>query len=1023
MSGRHQRSLCRASSPARSLRQTLLVLAALSRPASGARLRPDARPAVLTALNQTESSRAASRLGGALRTGGVKCGTTAHADSRSSESRRCPQECPLWAETHRDDYHCDFQCVGASVSACMAVSPHAPIPDQRLGICRSCTVPGCLRCARDGTDTCSECGPAHTLAGGRCVSNYTHAFYATLATVGVLVAILLWWVVHLVRRPIANEVGLRRGLASRSRAKLLKAASARAKQDEKCRSISEQEGTGPQEGAEKQEEGAARRRRWPLTTNLLRESVAGPGLMAHFNFQLAVIVWAAAVAAGWALLSAGTDWELLSLGTEEPATPRQSCIIVARGYETQHRLMWAKVCFVFGTYVASSLLAIALGIRQLRNFQAEDVRESTHKDFCARCSGLPRLAGTERVEEELRQAIEAATGQRVVGASVCWDFQEEKWAVMSCLEEELRLRDASLTPRLVSGRGTPASDDAVEAPTPGCLHRFFSNIEQGFFSPPVQRVITKGRSGGQRDLRRTHLGRDHKNLGSMSEQDFKKLHELDPEEVLNKLQTSDTAFVVFEGEEARNAAVRAAADGDGLQFRGCTLHLKAASVEPNSLVWQNWEYPNTRVKAFRICVGMGSLFLALLVWVGAFYLPYAMYAVSFNYKYGMEPHFLSSLIFSMVVVAGNAVMYVVCGEISNYISFRTIDSREVCYMMLYTFACVMNVIFDLVVTYLVAYRMMVGINMHTYDGKPLAEVHTFMERFETYAMQRELGEALWSYAFPSTFLLPFLLEPIFTIYLPFQIARLIVRSDKTFDGAFAETFLESTNMDLSRYGDIMLNVILAVLIFFFPGGYTVQTFAALVLSHVFIYAYDSFRALRCVQTFHFADIHVDWWAQWMLSLPCGLLLACAVLKANCEDSQHCLPGEQLIGLCVAAFLLHVALHTIALVYFVPLFGLREMPPTKQSYRECGERLASSFFTANPIFCLRSKYVYEHEPPCDFCVPGKEHLMRINHDIGQHFQDAAANVEDYDVSVRQLTRDFTEKFSQSVKRLARSASGS
>ena len=41
---------------------------------------------------------------------------------------------------------------------------------------------------------------------------------------------------------------------------------------------------------------------------------------------------------------------------------------------------------------------------------------------------------------------------------------------------------------------------------------------------------------------------------------------------------------------------------------------------------------------------------------------------------------------------------------------------EVCYMLLYCFACVFNVALDLITTYMVAYRINVGLRMKTYDG-------------------------------------------------------------------------------------------------------------------------------------------------------------------------------------------------------------------------------------------------------------------------------------------------------------------
>ena len=45
--------------------------------------------------------------------------------------------------------------------------------------------------------------------------------------------------------------------------------------------------------------------------------------------------------------------------------------------------------------------------------------------------------------------------------------------------------------------------------------------------------------------------------------------------------------------------------------------------------------------------------------------------------------------------------------------------------------------------------MMVRVGMHTYYGTPLKELHTSAERFETYAMLRELGDTIMTYTFPA----------------------------------------------------------------------------------------------------------------------------------------------------------------------------------------------------------------------------------------------------------------------------------
>merc|ERR1719277_708493 len=86
----------------------------------------------------------------------------------------------------------------------------------------------------------------------------------------------------------------------------------------------------------------------------------------------------------------------------------------------------------------------------------------------------------------------------------------------------------------------------------------------------------------------------------------------------------------------------------------------------------------------------------------------------------------------------------------------------------------------------------------------------------------------------------------------------------------AENLLMPIPMELSRYGDIILNVMLAALVFLFPGGFTHRMFLALALSHVWIYVFDSYKVIRAISNCCFASRQVDWMACWMLSIPCAI---------------------------------------------------------------------------------------------------------------------------------------------------------
>merc|ERR1719262_469169 len=208
--------------------------------------------------------------------------------------------------------------------------------------------------------------------------------------------------------------------------------------------------------------------------------------------------------------------------------------------------------------------------------------------------------------------------------------------------------------------------------------------------------------------------------------------------------------------------------------------------------------------------------------------------------------------------------------------------------------------------------MMVGQNVHTYDDRPLSEIKSFHERADTYVVQRELGRQLWMYAFPSTFLVPFLIEPIATITAPFYLSKWLVRTHPEVQGHKAESALACIDMDLSRYADLLLNISLATLVFAFPLGFVHQMFLALFLCNIYIYAMDQYKVLRSVKTCLYASIEVDLCAQYLMALPCGILLMIVVYYDHCHSGSHCDSDFKLFLYGSAAFLFHVTLHCLLL---------------------------------------------------------------------------------------------------------------
>merc|ERR1740121_2260365 len=244
-------------------------------------------------------------------------------------------------------------------------------------------------------------------------------------------------------------------------------------------------------------------------------------------------------------------------------------------------------------------------------------------------------------------------------------------------------------------------------------------------------------------------------------------------------------------------------------------------------------------------------------------------------------------------------MYEVCARVSDRDRRRHDGRIQACYVVLYVIACSFNVILDFVCTYMVALKVARAHGFRTYFGEKIEDIESFTEQFETYAMQRILAQNAFDYAWPSTFLIPFILEPIVTVYVPYKISQLMVRTHPEWTGRDAELWMACIPFDMGRYGDLQLNMLLGMMIFFFPSGYTLTLFLGMGFSHVYIYAFDHWKVLSAIPRVIYANGNVDWYSQWMMAPITATLASCLAFKANCHDFGFCVKGNYIIALCTS----------------------------------------------------------------------------------------------------------------------------
>lgn len=872
------------------------------------------------------------------------CGKTKVVDSKSNKDARCPEECPFFVQDKKDDKHCSFQCVTAD--QCTSFNPRATVADPVTGACRPPMANFCKEYDTSGEDKCAVCKRTYALdEEGQCHFEYMWALYGVAGLLGLIVLVLLAFVCNLGCREAVNKKGLKDGLLFRSGQKL------RYGED---------------------------RQAWPLDTNLCKQEVAGPGMLLHFNFQMVLIIWAFGVAALWTIISIVEDPtydpfgmadpdnmpDLMRLGTRRFGMPRENCILVAWGYETQMRLMWVKIGFLVVVYLGSFGLAIYHSIRQLRLFENLDRENTTMSDFAVVLAGLPRFDGVKDAESEIRQAVKAATGVDAVGVSIAWDFKDVEEDVIKAAKETIYDIDHNQEAR---DKDDDDDDEDTGAAERGNIQQKLYDFESRIFG--IEDKLEEAKSAGE------------------------------VKALLEGLSTTQFAFVVFKTEAQRNAAVEKVQDlGGTFKVGENDVKMEEATAEPDTVQWENFGHADFDAIVKRLAIGLGCIFLGLLLWTTVFYAPYAWSIFNFNYDNGNQPGFIYGFAFSMVVVIGNAIMYEICARVSDYVGFHYRDNREACYMILYTVACTFNILLDFVTTYYIVWEMSKGLGFRSYHGTKLRDIDDFTDQFETYAIQRLLGENTYSYAFPSTFLIPFLIEPFITIYLPLKIGLIIVRSHPELVGGDAEEFLAAIPMDMGRYADCLLDVVLAVLVLYFPGGWTWKLFFALGFCHMFIYAFDHWKVLRNIPRCTYASMDVDWWSQAMFAPCVATIGSCMIFKANCQGYGYCVEGVwELVPLCSVFWILHCVVHLLILVHVVPRFGEKVVGSGAETnqYEACAKETPCTWFTANPVHCLRSKYIRDDTPACMYFIAGKEHCQKVNPKVGTYFSCTRAEMEEYD----------------------------
>jgi len=830
-----------------------------------------------------------------------------HCDrSEFALSHACPAKCPYAAEM--EDKFCFFRCVQGNQCGTMGTVKNATIPSEATGACRLCNVEACKIC-RAGPPGAKSAELEFCL---ECYPGYslTEEGECEMDGLWVFYAITIVGVIAVVTlvawylRVVTRPCVNQAGVDYANEAR--------------CSSMVLRDDGTP----------------YPLGTNLMTNNVAGVGTMCFFRFQFALLVWALSLLGLWLAFALYVGRDILVLGNRPAKTPMSLCAVVRWGRQRQLELLWVKVAWLTISYVFSFGCAIAYAIQQTKLVHDADADKTTMCEFVALLDGLPPMNGKEPVESLIKEKVAQATGEEVVGVSVAWNYEAKSHDIMEAVESDLC--------------------PVVDADTG---HRVAP--QRSFDTPITKKILSAWHVHLHDDEGHGHGHGDAHSSGNVKD-------------MIENMDSCPVAFVVFKLEAGRDRAIEAVANS-GLEINGSVCTLEAGSAEPKEVLWENLAVANSQ-RTMKVVKGALLVLGSCAAWTVFLYLPYAFYMASFTYARGDEPGEFSEGIFITLVVGSQIGLFVASSIAAKKAQYRYEADVQTMYTLYYNSALVLNLALDIVLQAYLSYIQMVGVGAHTAGGKLLGSLTRFQEIFESYPMQKSVGRLLFKYCWPCTFFVPFLAEPFVAQWLPQHIGRLLIGADPRIKGLSAVKALELSEMEQGRYADVIFNVILVSFIPFIAPAYMHMTFMALIISHVYLYCYDHVKVLRYVVSFDCSSPDVHNLGMKLFSIPLSILAGALVFKANQltggEDlGAGVLKDEVLVAAIAGAMALHVILHLALLKAVASKFSTEvDRSESTATYEDTAKLFPATYFSVNPIHCLRSKYGINQKEEVQFYSP-------------------------------------------------------
>jgi hypothetical protein len=701
-------------------------------------------------------------------------------------------------------------------------------------------------------------------------------------------------------------------------------------------------------------------------TNLATFNISGQGIILYSR-RLS-FAWGAAVLL---FLTSYFTYQLSSLKSNKDQVEAFSdCDVMAvaekkgllkhQEVAKQEAFLSYSVCMFLSmamSYVVLMIASVIFEYTQIRYSISIDENNSTHEDYALKGVGFPKDCTDPNeihnwAQKILDQANTADEQYRIVGCSLAYDFKTHEEFINNAINywvEELEVQ--------------------------------FERKQRTFEKHSPRSPITHGTSRAKMQTKSLEdkfdqeKRRDCLSLGSIARLEFLDFFfwgscndepsedssgppdQEEVVEVLKNLQGSGFCYLIFDTPVALQVFKDLCTVTPAVFRDNHKVTIEDVSSEPTDLYWENFTQMNFWP---RIMLGCLMILLTIALWV-AMYMPYAMFT-------GARTSFLEGTLLGLIITVGNAIIAIVIDIITKWAGFRQKDRRDMTILSLALLSTLLNTVFDL----WMVLRISKGVGASGEGGSEGSS-----EGFD-HIVARELFLMI----VPGYLILPYLVTPLVEHVLPYWLGLWIVRSRNT-SLRNAEECLKCPEFDICwRYSDLHNNFTVCTLMLFTVSPHSYEVMFWLVVFLMLIYGIDKYKLLRQTsQTFYttrrLSNAASMWWC-----VPTGVLAAVTAWWASRADI---LPSQNASVTCIIVFFVHCAmwLCLYQLAHACAKSRQEEIVETTP-YKEMCETLHAegmmwSYFSTNPIYCLRSKYLGLKEAgsdtfPCIPYVPGRQHLQ-------------------------------------------------